>query len=161
MDEQVDRYLHDQRVATLIVEGMPPINPSPTTLAAQARFREAAQHHRRIATYHQLLSSLPRTTPTNPQAQPTPWSDPPYENYIDSSRHAPSEYTISDIHTFVRPQRSPDSPSEPAPSDGEDESSRSSSMPSLIEDSSDEDDPHNRDPAISDDARNAVNRRYA
>jgi hypothetical protein len=34
-------------------------------------------------------------------------------------------------------------------------------MPSLIEDPSNENDPHNRDPAISDDARNAVNRRCA
>jgi hypothetical protein len=120
MDEQVDRYLHDQRVATLIVEGMPPTNPPPTTPAAQARLHAAAQHYHRLATYHQLLSSLPRTTPPNPQAQPTPWSNPPYENHIDSSRHAPSGYTISGIHTYVRPQRSPDSPSEPAPSDSED-----------------------------------------
>jgi hypothetical protein len=34
-------------------------------------------------------------------------------------------------------------------------------MPSLIDASSDEDDFYNRDPAISDDARNAVYRRYA
>ena len=59
MDEQVDRYLHDQRVATLIVEGMPPINPSPTTPAAQARLRKAAQHHRRIATSIQPISHHP------------------------------------------------------------------------------------------------------
>ena len=126
----------------------------------QARLREAAQHHRRIATYHQLLSSLPRTTPTNRQAQPTPWFDPLYENHIDSSRHVPP-VTPSRAYTPTSDRNAHRTHHQNQPPATVKTNTASSSMPSLIEDSSDEDDPDNRDPAISDDTRNAVNRRYA
>lgn len=160
MDEQVDRYIRDQRVATLIVEGKPPNRPPPTTPATPAQLRDAAQHHRSIATYHQLLASNPRTTPPIPHVQLIPRFDMSYEDHLHPSRHVPTEHITSGLHNHARQQRTPNIPPDPTPSDGDEQSSTSSSMPSLIDASSDEDNFYNRNPAIADDARNAINRRY-
>ena len=146
IDDHVDRYLHDQRVAILVVEDTPPIDSPPTTLATQARLREASQHHRRIATYHQLTQT---SSPVDlilrhvVRGSPRPFSPRALRRYRPTTTHT-------------------NAPSDPAPSDGDDQSTTSSPMPSLIDaSSSDEDDYFNRDPAISDDTRNAINRSYA
>ena len=139
----------------------PPIDLPPPSPATLARLREATQHQRRVATYNQLLASLPRTTPHNPPAQPTLYSD-TYSDTLEPSRHAPHAGITADLRFYVRPRRTPVAPPDPAPSDDDDRSTASSPMPSLIDaSSSDDDDYFNRDPTIPDDALNAINRSYA
>ena len=70
-------------------------------------------------------------------------------------------YSPALLHTYARPPHIGTSPPDTYPSDGDDQLSISSSLPPLIDASSDDDDVYNRNPEISDDALNAINRNFA
>ena len=105
-------------------------------------------------------ATQPHTTPFNHHSQL--YTSPHASNrcHLNPSRHKQYAYILPCLHTYARPPRTGTSPPDPYPSDGDDQLSTSSSPPPLMEASSD-DDVYNRDPGISDDAKNANNRSFA
>ena len=188
IEDQVDRYIRDQRVATIVTDppetthNIPlhpprmPWNPDHIDIS-----RFIAQAHRTLAHTNGTSPSLTVdsenrgdndddiyvdeptacVTPTNPTAPLYTWHDMSHEDPRDPSRHTPYGYTISDPYNIVRPPRNQTSLPDPSDSDGDDSTSTSDSPPPLIAASSDDEDTSAHDPELSDDARNAINRRCA
>ena len=187
IEDQVDRYILDQRVATIVINTVEATNnsqsqlpraPQPPGHIAISRF--IAHAHRAFARDNEIFpTSTPHsdnhatndepiyvdeqpahTIPDNPTAQLYTWSDMYHAVPLDSSRHAHYGYTISGPYNIVRQPRTLFPLPEPTDSDNADSTSSSASPPPLIDASSDEENP-SQDPELSDDARNAITRRYA
>jgi hypothetical protein len=187
IEDQVDRYILDQRVATIVIDNVDATNNSqsqtPRTPLPPGHIdisRFIAQAHRAFARNDEISPSLTpdsdnqaaydetlyidetpvRNTPTNHTAQLYTWSDMPHAIPPDPSHHARRGYTISGPYNIVRQPRTHFSSPAPIDSDNADSTSSSASPPPLIDASSD-DENFTQDPELSDDARNAINRRYA
>ena len=156
IDDQVDRYIRDQRVVIIFND------PSaPDTIQIQSP----------RAPLTPIISTSPASSPSNiAHLYTTTTTRPLYSRTATprtSCTHGSTRYTRNTLHgqitsgpyNYARKPRTQKSPPDPTPSDSDD--STSSSPPPLIDASSDEDDPYDRHPEIPDDARNAIHRRYA
>ena len=125
IDDQVDRYIRDQRVVTIVHD-----------------------------------PSAPDDTHTQPPRAPLPPNHIDITRLIDQRHRTFTHHTDRSPHSIPArdPENAQESPTAPTLSDSDDSTS---SPPPLIDDSSDEDDTYDRHPEISDDARNAIHRRYA
>ena len=113
LDDQVDRYIRDQRVATLIST-----NPA-TTQSRLPQSHSTQQRDRNIALFHRLIANLPSHITIDPELFETARA---YLSDIAHSNQAP-DITAQPIHTT--PTYSDDPDIDP--------------VPPLVQDSSDDD----------------------
>ena len=159
-DDQVDRYIRDQRVVTIVYDPsapddfqtQPPRAPLPPNHIDITRLID--QRHRTFTHHTDRSPPLLPDRDTEYALQPRP--DALHEERRDPSCNAPYGHISFDPHNHARQPRTQESPPAPILSDSDDSTS---SLPPLIDASSDEDDPYDRHPQISDDARNAIHRR--
>jgi hypothetical protein len=162
IDDQVDKYIRDQRVVTIVldpsaadaIQTQSPRAPLPPNHIDITRLID--QRHRTFT--HHTDRSPPLLPDRDTECALQPWFDMLHEERRDPSCNAPYGHISFDPHNHARQPRTQESPPAPTLSDSDDSTS---SPPSLIDASSDEDEPYDRITEISDDARNAIHRRYA
>jgi hypothetical protein len=163
IDDQVDRYIRDQRVVTIVND--PSSSDTTQTQSPRAPLppnhiditRTIAQQHCTLA--HNIDSSPPLPADRDTEDTLHRTSDTLSAEHRDHSRAAPYGHITFGPHNHVRQPSTQESTPDPTSSDSD--YSTSSSPPPLIEDSSDEDDQSGHHLEISDDTRNAIHRRYA
>jgi hypothetical protein len=123
IDDQADRYIRDQRVATLIINDEDSTPPAlPTTVLSPESYHTTTHRDRNIALAHRLIAQLPAYTRNDPRLHASAL------DYISVIAHSNPAYPVAHIHpTPVAHNTYPSNPSTP-----------SDTPPPLVEDSSDD-----------------------
>ena len=150
IDDQADRYIRDQRVATLLLndeDALPP--PMPTTASSLESSHTTTHRDRNIALYHRLIATLPAYITNDPQLHATA------RDYISEIVHSiPANSAAQNTTPPVEHTTYPSNPSTPG-----------DTPPPLVEDSSDDSDPDDDTTppppvqALTDDELNTMRRR--
>jgi hypothetical protein len=93
IDDQADRYIHDQRVATLLLndEDSPPPTLPTTTLSPES-YHTTTHRDRNIALFHRLIAQLPAHTTNDPQLHAS------VRDYISVIAHSNPAYPVAHNH---------------------------------------------------------------
>ena len=150
-DHQVDRYIRDQRIATLLLNDDSPPPQPPTIEPTSGNYHTTTHRDRNIALFHRLIANLPAHTITDPHLHASA------QDYISDIAHSntanhaalnqlpPVAHNVYTSSTTDDPRTPRDTP------------------PQLVEDSSDDSDPEDDYPppplhTLTDDECNAARR---